>query len=82
MASCSRSDTLDDTRCDLSSKVKNQNSTAVTNRIAENTLGTICQLAAAMIAGARNLVSAEPALPAPKMPMARPWLDVSNHLAT
>jgi len=45
-------------------------------------LGTICQLAAAMMAGAANLVTAAPALPAPKMPIAVPWVLLSNHLAT
>ncbi|MOA21702.1 hypothetical protein D3C78_1422070 [compost metagenome] len=64
------------------SAVKNQNSKAVINSTALNTLGTSCQLPAAINAGATNLVTAEPALPAPNTPMAKPWFSFSNHLAT
>ncbi|MCY1185189.1 hypothetical protein D9M73_259480 [compost metagenome] len=66
----------------LLSALRNQNSSAVMNRIALKTFGTSCQLPAAISAGARNLVTAEPALPAPNTPMAKPWLSLSNHLAT
>jgi molybdopterin-guanine dinucleotide biosynthesis protein A len=36
----------------------------------------------AALAGARNLVTADPALPAPKIPMASPCRSRLNHLAT
>ncbi|MNG23920.1 hypothetical protein D3C84_1085800 [compost metagenome] len=54
------------------SALRNQNSSAVIKRIALKTFGTNCQLPAAISAGARNLVTAAPALPAPKMPIAKP----------
>ncbi|MNT87237.1 hypothetical protein D3C72_2276250 [compost metagenome] len=38
--------------------------------------------AARIIAGATNLVSAAPELPAPKMPIARPWRERGNQRAT
>jgi hypothetical protein len=44
-------------------------------------LGTICQApVAAMISGAINLVSDDPALPAPKMPIAVPCRSLLNQV--
>ncbi|MCY1237110.1 hypothetical protein D3C81_2162190 [compost metagenome] len=60
-----------------------QNSSAVTSIATEYTRGTTVQVPAArIIAGATNLVSAAPELPAPKIPIARPWRERGNQRAT
>ena len=46
------------------------------------TFGTIVQLPNAIKLGAMNLFSALPALPAPKMPIAKPCCSFGNQRAT
>ena len=72
------------TRCAGSDDENSQNSTAVTSSATAYTCGTMTQAppAAAISAGATNLVMAEPELPAPNTPMARPCLLRGNQRAT
>ena len=46
------------------------------------TLGTSAQPKATKIAGATNLLTAAPALPAPNTPIAKPWRSFGNQRAT
>ena len=64
--------------CFGSGKVKNQNTTAITSIAIEYTCGTARQPNATRISGATRLVTAAPALPAPKMPIAVPCFSFGN----
>ena len=72
------------TRCAGSDDENSQNSTAVTSSATAYTCGTMTQAPpAAISAGATNLVMAEPELPAPNTPMARPrFVARGNQRAT
>ena len=55
---------------------------AVTASPTAHSLATIIQPAATITIGASSLVTAEPMLPAPKMPSAVPCFSGGNHLDT
>ncbi|MNU02456.1 hypothetical protein D3C72_2461690 [compost metagenome] len=59
-----------------------KNRIAVTAKPTAQTLATMVQPAATITIGASSLVTAEPMLPAPKIPSAVPCLLAGNHLDT
>ena len=61
--------------------MKNQKAMAVTSMSTAYTFGTIAQPKATTMVGATSLVTAAPVLPAPKMPIARPWRCFGNQRA-
>ncbi|KAG1078314.1 hypothetical protein G6F40_016757 [Rhizopus arrhizus] len=84
MANCADRDAPRVTRCAGSEAENIQNSKAVTRSATAYTCGTMTQAppAAALSAGATNLVMAAPELPAPNTPIARPCLLRGNQRAT
>ena len=65
-----------------SSLVNRKNSTAVIASPIAQKRATPCQPYATITIGASSLVTAEPMLPAPKMPSAVPCFSCGNHLDT
>ena len=55
---------------------------AITAKPTAHTLATIVQPAATITMGANSLVTAEPILPAPKIPSAVPCFSGGNHFDT
>ena len=74
--------TFDDTRWRGSLELPNQKMMSVTSMITAYTLGTMVQPKATTNAGATNLFTAAPELPAPNTPMAMPWRFLGNQRAT
>ena len=60
----------------------NQKATAVTSSASAQSLATACQPKATSTTGASSFVTADPTLPAPKMPSAVPCFSGGNHFDT